>query len=231
MRRLALVVVLAACSDVDPRWQLDHDRIIAVRATPPHLPAGATSTIDGFLAHSDGAPTDVEAPLGVIIAFPFPGVADPVYSAGAWTITAPSQDVIDAARAQLMLPAGSPVPLTLGVEFAPSNGITLNAIKTIYLGDAADNPELGPITIAGSAVGPATDSLTVPPDTDEALEIFADQADQVYWLTSCGTMHDDDEHDAFLHVLPTDPQDGQLAIVLRDAQGGVVWRVWQIAAM
>ncbi len=231
MKRFALLVAVAACGDVDPRWQLDHDRIIAVRATPPHIPAGATSTIDGFLAHSGGAPTDLEAPIGVTIAIPFPGVADPVYAAGAWTVTAPSEGVIDAARTQMMLPPGSPVPLVLGIAFAPSNGITLNAVKTMYLGDAADNPVLGPITIAGSAVGAATDSLTVPADTDEPLEITADHSDQVNWLTSCGTMHDDDEHDAFLHVLPSDPQDGQLVVVLRDPQGGVVWRVWQIAAM
>jgi hypothetical protein len=43
-------------------------------------------------------------------------------------------------------------------------------------------------------------------------------------------MHDDDEHAAFLHVLPKDPLEGELAVVVRDIAGGVVWQVWPIVA-
>ena len=53
---------------------------------------------------------------------------------------------------------------------------------------------------------------------------------KVSWLTSCGTMHDEDEHHAFVHVLPKDRKDGELAVVVRDPSGGVVWQVWPIVA-
>src|SRR4029079_15048087 len=33
----------------DPPWQLDHDRIIAVRATPPGIAAGDKSTLDALI--------------------------------------------------------------------------------------------------------------------------------------------------------------------------------------
>jgi len=46
-----LVVVVACGGDVDPPWQLDHDRIVAVRATPPHIAAGETATLDVLRAH------------------------------------------------------------------------------------------------------------------------------------------------------------------------------------
>src|SRR4029079_13300407 len=47
----ALSIAAAAFSSgcpgaLDPPWQLDHDRIIAVRATPPGIVAGDRSTID-----------------------------------------------------------------------------------------------------------------------------------------------------------------------------------------
>jgi hypothetical protein len=50
----------------------------------------------------------------------------------------------------------------------------------------------------------------------------------VNWLTSCGEMHDFDLHSAYLTVGPDDPQEGELAVILRDERGGVAWRVWPI---
>jgi hypothetical protein len=43
-------------------------------------------------------------------------------------------------------------------------------------------------------------------------------------------MHDYDLHLAHVHVLPADPQEGELALVVRDLQGGVVWQTWSISA-
>ena len=54
--------------------------------------------------------------------------------------------------------------------------------------------------------------------------------DDVNWLTSCGTMHDYDLPQAYLRVELEDPMEGELAVVLRDARGGVAWRVWPIHA-
>jgi hypothetical protein len=227
--RLAILLVLAACADKsDPRWQLDHDRVVAVRATPSHIPAGAVTTLDALVAHADG-PTDMEAPTVAQVSPTAPAVLAGTlvsFDAGAWHVTAPSEATLDAARAALMLDAGAPVPLDIGMTFGSA---PLVALKTIYLGDSADNPTIADPMVNDVAVTPA-DSLVIPTDTDVPLSVTADDMAMVNWLTSCGTMHDDNEHAAFVHVLPADPMMGELAVVVRDPDGGVAWQVWPIQA-
>jgi hypothetical protein len=75
------------------------------------------------------------------------------------------------------------------------------------------------------------DRLVVPPRTDIALSVDADDtAGIVNWLTSCGSMHDYDLHRAYLRVEPDDAQVGELGLVVRDTRGGVAWQVWAISA-
>jgi hypothetical protein len=73
--------------------------------------------------------------------------------------------------------------------------------------------------------------LVVPKEDKVPLFVEADDTrDIVNWLTSCGEMHDFDLHEAYLKVLPDQPQEGQLAVVKRDDKGGVAWKVWPIRA-
>ena len=55
MKRFVILALLAVgCGgDLDPEWQLDHDRVIAVRATPPSIVAGGRSELDGLIAGKD----------------------------------------------------------------------------------------------------------------------------------------------------------------------------------
>lgn len=234
MKRLVLLALLGACaSDVDPPWQLDHDRIIAVRATPPHIPAGATSMLDLFVGHK-GAPTSVQAPDVATVVSPM-SLADALSGN---TVTAPSEDRLAAARMELGLMPTDPVPLTIGVAVAPEmegSGFTpgpgdsqLAATKIVWLGDSADNPTLDGVTVGDVAPG---SSIVVPTLTDVHLFVQADDSvDIVNWLTSCGSMHDFDLHKAYLRVEKDDPTSGELAVVLRDPRGGVAWQVWPISA-
>jgi hypothetical protein len=222
VKSVLLLVLLAGCfGDIDPEWQLDHTRIVAVRATPPHIPAGATSQLDMLVA-TKGASTSTPPPDGVI-------VVSPISLAGALsgtTVTAPSDDQLAAARTQLGLMPGAPVPLQLGIAYG-----SLVATKTVFLGDAADNPVLTNVTIGGTPAPAAGQMITVPPDTDVHMSVDADDTVMlVDWLTSCGTMHDFDLHASYIHVLPDDPQSGELVLELRDNAGGVTWSVWPIAA-
>ena len=221
MKRALLLVTMAACaSDVDPPWQLDHDRIIAVRATPPHIPAGATSTLDMFVGHK-GAPTSMQAPDAATVVSPM-SLADTLSGN---TVTAPSEDRLAAARTELGLMPGAPVPLTVGVAEAADQ---LAATKIVWLGDSADNPTLDEVAVGDVAPGA---SIVVPTLTDVHLFVNADDSvDIVNWLTSCGSMHDFDLHKAYLRVEKDDPTSGELAVVLRDARGGVAWQVWPISA-
>ncbi|MEO8840955.1 MAG: hypothetical protein ABI591_02495 [Kofleriaceae bacterium] len=222
MKLAWLLLVVGACAgDIDPEWQLDHTRIVAVRATPPHIVAGATSQID-LLDATKGSMTSTPPPDQVIVVSPT-SLADALSGT---TVTAPNEDRLAAARLELGLDAGVPVPLQLGIA---SNGLA--ATKTVYLGDAAGNPVLANVTIDGAPAPAAGEMITVPPDTDAHLSVDADDSKMiVVWLTSCGTMHDFDLHASYLHVLPDDPQTGELALVVRDLQGGVSWSVWPISA-
>ena len=49
-------------------------------------------------------------------------------------------------------------------------------------------------------------------------------------VSSCGTMHGFDLPAAYLRVETTGPQTGELGVVLRDASGGVAWKIWPIQA-
>ena len=61
---------LAACADdTDPPWQLDHDRVIAVRANPPGLAPGEQATLDALLARK-GDTTRTAIPEGATVVSP-----------------------------------------------------------------------------------------------------------------------------------------------------------------
>lgn len=234
MNRAWLVAVvagfgaLAGCTDdLDEQWQLDHTRIIAVRATPPAIASGETSTLDGALG-TKGAQVSYAGPDLVQVESPTSLADTLAFTGGKWTITAPSEDRLAAARTELKLAAGAPVPLVLGVAY---NGMTLLGTKTVYLGVHADNPTLTNVMIDGQPA-PAMDSqVTIHTIGHTPLSIEADDTKfDVEWLTSCGTMHDFDLPTAYVKVEDDDPTTGQLGVVLRDSQGGVAWEFWSAIA-
>jgi hypothetical protein len=221
----ALAAAATACmGDIDPPWQLSHDRIVAVRAEPPGIAAGQTSRLDALLAHK-GKMTSVASPE--LAAVTSPASLSDVLSIrdGSWVITAPGEDRLAAARSELMLPAGAPVPLQIGVSY---DGRTLVATKTLTLGQPAANPALAGVMIDGQPPGA---ELTVGKLVKVPLSVDASDVDfDVTWVTSCGTMHDFDLPAAYLKVEDDDPTAGELGIVLRDARGGVAWQIWPIHA-
>lgn len=222
---VATLGALGACtSDVDPPWQLDHDRIVAVRAEPPGITAGQTSRIDALLAKK-GAMTSVATPELATVVSPS-SLSDTLsIQDGSWVVTAPSDDRLAAARTELKLAATDPVPLQIGVSYA---GQTLVATKTLTLGSTATNPPLDGITVDGQPPG---DELVVGKLVKVPLSINADDVTyDVTWVSSCGTMHDFDLPQAYLKVEADDPTTGELGVVVRDAHGGVSWKIWPIRA-
>jgi hypothetical protein len=223
---LLAVIALGACTgDLDPKWQLDHDRIVAVRATPPGIASGRTSTIDALLGKK-GDKVRVAAPELATVVSPTSLSDTLALDGGNWVVTAPGEDRLVAARAELGLAPGAPVPLQVGVSYA---GQTLLATKTVLLGAAADNPALSNVMINGQPAG--TSEIVVGTLIKVPLSVDADDADfDVTWLTSCGTMHDFDLPTAYLEVEADDPPAGELALVVRDTGAGVAWTVWPIHA-
>jgi hypothetical protein len=219
-----LVLVLASCSgDLDSQWQLAHERIIAVRATPPHVLPGATSTLDVFVGHV-GSAVQVEPPDDAEVQSPT-SLTNIIGSDNA-TITAPGLTQLDQVRGDLGLGSNDPVPVEIQIT---ADGFT--ALKTVYIGDSADNPTFTNLMIDGSASPDPSATIVVPQNTDIPLHVDNDPTTyNINWLTSCGTMNDFDLNDAFVNVAPTDTQDGQLAIVMRDQNAGVAWQFWPIVA-
>jgi hypothetical protein len=216
--------LLGACAgDIDPPWQLDHDRVIAVRATPPRIVAGGSATLDALIGVK-GDKTRVAPPEVAAVVSPQSLADTLVPENGGWVLHAPGEDRLVAARTELKLDAGAPVPVTIGVAY---NNQTLLATKTIVIGETWDNPSLASVMINDMPAG--SSQITVAP----LVRVSVDASDEdfdVAWLTSCGTMHDFDLPKAYLKVEKDDPTTGELAVTLRDAKGGVAWSVWPIQA-
>jgi hypothetical protein len=241
VKRLVLIALLGAvvgCNqDLDEPWQLAHDRIIAVRATPPRILTGETSKLDVLLGYEDMPVVERGPDLATVVS---PASLSDTLApeAGGWVVTAPSEERLATVRAELGLMPGAPVPLQVGVavawpyEVTAVDGRTFGAVKTIWLGESGTNPQLAGMLIDGTAIADEPGHELVVPKLDKVpLFIEADDSvDIVNWLTSCGEMHDFDLHSAYLQVPPETPQEGQLAVVKRDARGGVSWRVWPIRA-
>lgn len=220
----ALVWAAPGCTgDIDPPWQLDHTRIIAVRATPPQIAAGEQAVLAALIS-SRSAPVAERSPDDAIVVSP-PSLAGAItQDAGRWVVTAPSSEVLAAVRAQLGLPADALVPLEAQVAYA---GGSLLAIKTVWLGGTATNPAITDVEI--DHVTASTDELVVALHQDIPLSIGLDDTHyDINWLSSCGTMHDFDLSNAYLRIEVGDVTSGELALVVRDRTGGVSWRVWPI---
>jgi hypothetical protein len=223
---VACAALAVGCGgDLDPPWQLDHDRIVAVRANPPGILPGEQATLDALIALK-GAPTSVQVPEVAIVVAPESLAGALAFDGTNWVVTAPDAAALAAARTELGLPADAPVPLQVGVAYGAG---TLAATKRVLLGMTSENPALTGMRVDGAPADAAAE-LVVGTLVDVPLAIEADDEDDVNWLSSCGTMHDFDLPQAYLRVEADDPHSGELAVIRRNPQGGVAWRVWSIRA-
>lgn len=234
-RLLVIAALVAGCNDdVDLPWELDHDRIIAVRATPPRIEAGAQAELDALIGRKGDRPT-TELPAAAMVVSP-ESLADTLaLDGGRWIVTAPGSARLDEVRLELGLPPGAPVPVVVGVAVLgttfPSGEVAegLAATKTVWLGESGANPVLDSAEVDGVTTA-AVPELVVGREVDVPLAVGFEETDDVNWLTSCGTMHDYDLPAAYLRVEPEDPTEGHLAVVVRTPNGGVAWQVWPIRA-
>lgn len=227
IRMIWIACAVIGCGDgVDPAWQLDHDRIIAIRSTPPRIAGGETARLDALLGYKGAPPGEADPDTAEVVS-PVALAAIVARDADGWRVTFPDDEaVLAAARSELQIAAGEPVPVRVRVAFTAQ---ALVGYKIVWLGERATNPILDPITIDG-ADARAQAQLTVAPAADIPLAVDFDDTYNVNWLTSCGTMHDFDLPRAYLRVEPEDPQSGTLAVVVRDERGGVAWQQWPITA-
>ncbi len=226
---VVLAVLAVGCTEnVDPAWQLDHDRVIAIRATPSRIVSGEVALIDALLGRAGEPPIEAD-PATAMVLTPTVLASTLTRQGTKWRVTAPGPTQLEAARNELGIDAGAPVPLRVRMTFPYANNITKTGLKIIWLGEHAENPTLGPVFMNGVDQTAAT-MLTVAPLTDVPLEVEFDETYVVNWLTSCGTMHDFDLARSYLRVETEDDQSGTLGVVVRDELGGVTWKTWPITA-
>jgi hypothetical protein len=212
--------------DLDPPWELDHDRIIAVRATPPGIVDGERSELDALLSAKGGA-TSIAPPLAAQVISPLALASALKNDAGKWVVEMPTAAALDAARTELKLAADAPVPLRVGVGYIV-NGVELAALKTVLLGKSIANPLLAEMIIDGESLDSKTE-IVVPKLIDVRFSVSAIPDDDVNWLTNVGEMHDFDLPQSYLRVeKDEDKFEGELVLVRRDPEGGVVWRIWPL---
>ena len=223
---LLLAVFAVGCVDPTPPWQLDHDRIIAVRATPPTATAGGRIDLDVLVTTEGGDGPQLIDPLAAQ-AVPGGFEAAVVHDDQGWAVIAPDAETIAAAREAMGLMPGAPVPFQvgLGMQVGASE---LAAIKTVFFNDEErPNPELGPVTIGGQD---AVDDMTVPlnEEIEMVIEVTDEAVEKVDWLASVGELRDAD--DPVGHLQATEAVDGYIAVVRRDGFGGVAWGYWAVSA-
>jgi hypothetical protein len=229
---LLLLPFVAGCiDDIDARWQLDHDHVVAARATPPRIRSGEQTNIDALVAHA-GRGVSLEAPLSAEVGSARFASYLVRQSDGAWTLTAPDAQVLASTRPALGLPEDAPVPVDVMLTFPRSTDRSqpdpVRVKKTVWLGEPSLNPVVPAVTIDGAPVGDEI-VATIGRDVYLAIDAHAPEL-RVNWLTSVGTLFQDDEATAYVRVAPDDNRDGELVVVVRDANGGVAWRVWPMRA-
>ncbi len=204
---------LPGCIDpVDPRWTLDHDHVIAARATPPRIRPGDATNMDALVAHADG-PVSVEDPMTAEV------------------VSAPPESEL---RADVPFPVE--VLLTFpNVDPQRTERAALPPFrvkKTVWLGEPSDNPSMPPVVVGDVALAPTDDAaeVVVPIGEDTYLSVDVPDGIRVNWLTNVGELFQDDVKRAFVRVQPDDKHTGQLVVVIRDDDGGVAWRVLPMRA-
>jgi hypothetical protein len=217
-----LLLLAAGCVDkIDARYSLDHDHVVAARATPTGLAAGEVAQLDALVARA-GATTTIAGPT--LAAAPLaPSALQSMVTedASGWTVHAPDDATLAGTRPALGLSPDEPVPLEVVMTFAAPSGDSFYVKKTVLLGRHIDNPTVPPLEFDGAA---APAALELPPGRDVYVAIGTPA--RVNWLSSCGDVFQDDVATAYLHA--DDACDGELAVVVRNPDGGVAWQVWPL---
>jgi len=149
------------------------------------------------------------------------------YDGAAWFVEAPGEDVLRAERARRGFATSAAIPLDVYAAWLTAGGDAMYAKKTVWLGDAGANPVMPTARVDGA---PMAQKLEVPREVDVYLSVDVPATWRVSWLTSCGQLFQDDVATSFLRVMPEDRDDGELAVVVRDEDGGVTWDVRPIRA-
>ncbi|MDX2088835.1 MAG: hypothetical protein SFX73_13340 [Kofleriaceae bacterium] len=218
MRAFVVIVTLTAgaCVETTPRWDLTHDRVIAVRASPPAIEAGGSAQLDALVSAEGVA--RVIVPVEVTLSPD--ALATVVQQDGAWVVIAGTSEMLAAAQARL--PTGTSLRVDAELVFDVA-GIAKHATKSVRLSATGENP----VVSIRLADGQVATSIETSVGVETQLSTDAPDGASVDWLTSLGELTDDDDPVAFLTA--EEAGAGSVVCVRRELGGGVGWAIAALA--
>ncbi|MBK9034336.1 MAG: hypothetical protein IPL61_24235 [Myxococcales bacterium] len=229
-RRAAAILALAlvaGCTDLSQRWELDHARVLAVRLSAPGLAPGEVATVDALVVDDAGVPAVVR-PTGVTVVTDLGLAVTAAADADGWTVTAGDADAIATARAAGGLAPDAPLIAALGV-LVTVDGQQLLATKQVRLGEPLANPPTPTILVDGAALAPA--SLAIGRAHALTLDGVVPADDLAFdWLTSTGTLTYSETSAATLELAADDPASGHVVALVRSDVGGAAWATTAVVA-
>ena len=220
MIRSAVLVgaIVLGCADVATPDELDHARVLAVRADPPGIAAEQTSRLD-VLATTDRA----QLLQPVITRARIVGTDDTRLlerDAQGWTVTAPSENDLARLRQGFGLAETAPIPVFVELTVEIDDRLFV-ADKQVLLGQAHVNPSIVNVMADGQVVD---QQMAIGRDREVSLTVETEPNDglRYVWSSSVGELSSYRSPNA---VLATDAAEtGTVLVVARDERGGVDWR-------
>lgn len=231
----AVAVVSSLCGgcadDVAEPYHLTHPRVLAIRTEPAVIPAGVTARLD--VLYTDGASpprlaTADELSVSLPAELDRPELAQLVSrEAEAWVVRGPDEATLAAARAELSLPAGAPIPLPIDVALRPATATQtpLLAQKVLTFGTIVGNPEPPVLTLDDQQI---TDGVNVPHGAELPLTAavpLAEPPEEISyrWFASFGELRRYTQPLALITAEADERGPGSLLVIARTPAGGVSW--------
>jgi hypothetical protein len=201
MRAILCLALVAGCSDFELPSALSREQILAVRATPPVVPAGGRARLDALIA----------GPAGVVEGATL-----------AWSLPEGAGASLEADGEATWLVAGTE-DVRVDLEATTPAGETLLAEKRVRVGEAKGNPMLVGLEadgrpMAGELALPAGGTATL------AAQLDAPEQQRTTWFATVGEIERYLQNPTDL-VAPEAPVSGWLLVVARDGDVGVAWQI------
>lgn len=202
MKRMFFVVALAACDAAPELARLDHAQILAVRSEPAAIAPGERARIELLAGDDSGAV--FEADPDTLVATTPSGPLTVERGADGWYVTA----------------GASPEIATLEVALA-IDGSVWRATKSLIVDVRAENPQIDAMQIDGAP----HEELVATVGTKPALSVVGAGSEpfKYAWYSSVGDLEQYRQPTALLDA--AEPAEGHVVIVVRDAAGGVSWKL------
>jgi hypothetical protein len=228
---IAIVCALSAggCNDLSQPWELDHARVLAIRATPPTVAPGQLVEVTALVLTADLTIAEL-GPEVVRVDQPYDQLLSPTPRSP--TLLAADQAIVDQARTLLTLAQTEviPVPVSIQLQLPDSAGVLepIDSIKTVRVGGFAENPVAPTVALNGDAVSQLQMSLQVKQRYVLEANVPTDNVNYA-WFTSSGELKFPQASRAELVI--DKPGTGTILVIARDDKGGVSWNQLSFSAV